>query len=73
METKDEIIGITYNLLNQIQEGITDFTFHDTVKQTDDFFIAKVSYTWSLHGHKKPVSNIERYFYRENGTWKILI
>ena len=73
METKDEITGITYSLLNQTEEGITGFVFHDIVKQADDFFIAKVSYTWSLHGHKKPVSHIERYFYKEHGKWKVLI
>lgn len=73
METKDEITGITYSLLNQIQAGITGFVSHGIVKQTDEFFIARVSYTWSLHGHKKPVNNIERYFYKENGVWKILI
>lgn len=72
METKKEVIQIVYDLLNRMEEGITDFVFHEIIKQTEDHLIVSVGYTWSLHGHKKPVAKMQRSFYKENGAWRIL-
>lgn len=73
METKNEIAKIAYNILNKASEEITDYTFHDIIKQTEEYVIIKVSYTWSLHGWKKPVNNIQCILYKEDGVWKQLI
>ena len=70
--SKEEVISIVYHLLNQMQEGITDFKFHEIKRQTADFLLVSVGYTWSLNGHKKPVEKIDRSFYKENGIWEIL-
>lgn len=70
--SKEEVINIVYHLLNQMQEGITDFKFHEIKKQNPDFLLVSVGYTWSLNGHKKPVGKIDRSFYKENGVWRIL-
>lgn len=45
---------------------------HEIKRQTTDFLLVNVSYTWSLNGHKKPVEKIDRSFYKENVKWKIL-
>lgn len=55
-----------------MQEGITDFKFYEIVRQTNNFLLVTVGYTWSLNGHKKPVEKIDRSFYKENGIWHIL-
>lgn len=70
--SKEEVISIVYHLLNQMQEGITDFKFYEIVRQTNNFLLVTVGYTWSLNGHKKPVKKIDRSFYKENGIWHIL-
>lgn len=70
--SKEEIISIIYHLLSQMQEGITDFKFYEIVRQTNDFLLVTVGYTWFLNGHKKPVSKINRSFYKEGGNWHIL-
>lgn len=70
--SKEEVISIVYHLLNQMQEGIIDFKFHEIKRQTTDFLLVSVGYTWSLNGHKKPVEKIDRSFYKENGIWHIL-
>ncbi|MCS2946965.1 hypothetical protein NXX54_00650 [Bacteroides sp. BFG-638] len=70
--SKEEIISIVYHLLSQMQEGITDFKFYEIVRQTNDFLLVSVGYTWSLNGHKKPVNKINRSFYKEDGDWHIL-
>ena len=72
METKEEVIHIVFDLLSQMREGITDFVFHKIVSQSKNHLIACVSYKWSLNGHKNPVIQIERSFYKEGETWKIL-
>lgn len=72
METKKKVASIVYDVLNQIREGITDYEFHKIIKQTKDYLIVNVSYTWSLHGHKNPVKKVERILYKENGNWKLL-
>jgi|GEM_PF-6213774 hypothetical protein len=73
METKDEVIHIVYNELNKRQEGISDFIFHNIIKQTDHFLIVNISFTWSLHGWKKQVKNTMYVLHKENGNWKTLI
>lgn len=72
METKEEVIHLVFGLLSQMREGITGFVFHEIVSQSENYLIVRVSYTWSLNGHKKPVNQIERSFYKEGETWKIL-
>lgn len=73
MKTKTEITDIVQNVLNQNLEGITDFSLQDVIKQTKDYLVVKVGYTWSLHGWKKEVNNIECILYKENGIWRKLI
>lgn len=34
-------------------KSITDFKFHEIKRQTTDFLLVTVGYTWSLNGHKK--------------------
>lgn len=70
--SKEEVIRIVYHLLSQMQEGITDFRFHEIVRQTNDFLLVSVGYTWSMNGHKKTIKKIDRSFYKENGNWHIL-
>lgn len=70
--SKEEVISIVYHLLSQMQEGITDFKFHEIVIQNNDFLLVSIGYTWSLNGHKKPVNKINRSFYKENDDWHIL-
>lgn len=72
MLSKEEVISIAFHLLSQMQEGITDFKFHEIKRQSADFLLVSVGYTWSMNGYKKPVGEIDCSFYKENGIWKIL-
>ena len=57
--SKEEAARLVYDSLNKMEEGITDYVFHKIEKRTKDVLIVRVSYIWSLHGHKKPVKNIQ--------------
>lgn len=67
--SKEEIISIVYHLLSQMQEGITDFKFYEIVRQTNDFLLITVGYTWSLNGHKKPVDKKKSFFLQRR--WRL--
>lgn len=67
--SKEEAARLVYDSQNKMEEGITDYVFHKIEKRTKDVLIVRVSYIWSLHGHKKPVKNIQCAFYNENGKW----
>lgn len=43
--SKEEVISIVYHLLSQMQEGITDFKFHEIVIQNNDFLLVSIGYT----------------------------
>lgn len=73
MENAKNVARLVYDVLNKREEGITNYVFHEIEKQTEDIIIVRVSYTWSLHGHKKPVENIQCAIYKENGIWKQLV
>lgn len=70
--SKEEVISIVCHLLSQMQEGITDFKFREIKRQSADFLLVSVGYSWYFNGQKKPIDKIERSFYKENGIWKIL-
>lgn len=73
METKNEIAKTAYNILNKAFEGISDYTFHGIIKQTEEYVIIKVSYTWSIYGWKKPVNNIQCILYKEDGACRYIL
>lgn len=73
MENAKNVARLAHDVLNKREEGITNYVFHEIEKQTEDIIIVRVSYTWSLHGHKKPVENIQCAIYKENGIWKQLV
>lgn len=60
--SKEEAARLVYDSLNKMEEGITDYVFHKIEKRTKDVLIVRVSYTWSLHGHKKPVKTSSVHF-----------
>lgn len=68
-----EIEQIIYDVLNGRIEGIKDFIFHKLIEyRKNELIRAKVSYTWFLNGHAKPVENADVILVLMDGKWRRL-